>query len=376
MKIRNGFSTVGGGCSFMTKDLPDISELIKYVNKTGWHRKEHPNPNIMLYSGYEDDNGQPINMVLPKNYEYEGARRQVHSSIGLIAALQKKQDKEMREELYFLGKDILKLIIRNKGSVILPLEAISKITSSLRDLIYFAACAEKTQRPFFYRGFGVCKQYTKSCKFDYTIEDDYDFYVEMPATFKDQDENDVIYGNRILERILNGLQDLQNCIIQKTSSYLIDNYMQGFNANLCEVFSEFLDCMADFNFEYSLNFFTSVTTIQDDSLIFQPDEAHKYLISAAKSLRNIKEQGRVSFIGHIIQLRTGFGKGAKDKRTVIAHGNTEINKDITVKIELSLEEYRIACDAHKENIPISIKGFLKRSGRYWILDSPKDFTSL
>ena len=67
---------------------------------------------------------------------------------------------------------------------------------------------------------------------------------------------------------------------------------------------------------------------------------------------------------------------AEDKKVVVVSGKTDAHKEINLRLVLSPEEYRVACDAHRDNMRVSVRGMLERHGKYWLLTSPEDFRLL
>ena len=58
---------------------------------------------------------------------------------------------------------------------------------------------------------------------------------------------------------------------------------------------------------------------------------------------------------------------------IIIERETERGRSSLIRATLSPEEYRSACDAHRDGKTVSIKGKPEKPGKYLILTSPSDF---
>lgn len=54
-------------------------------------------------------------------------------------------------------------------------------------------------------------------------------------------------------------------------------------------------------------------------------------------------------------------------------GTDQKGVERTLRVTLSPEEYRHACDAHRDGKKVSITGRLEKEAKFWVLMAPKDF---
>jgi len=67
---------------------------------------------------------------------------------------------------------------------------------------------------------------------------------------------------------------------------------------------------------------------------------------------------------------------SNDSGIVVIEWETERGKPRLIRAELSQEDYRLACDAHRDEKIISIRGKPEKPGKYLILTSSTDFRVL
>lgn len=68
-------------------DKLSVRSLITYLERTGWVRVDHPNNRIILFEGPPDDEGHPLQLVLPRDQSFDDARVRLAESVGLLSAL-------------------------------------------------------------------------------------------------------------------------------------------------------------------------------------------------------------------------------------------------------------------------------------------------
>ncbi len=103
-----------------------------------------------------------------------------------------------------------------------------------------------------------------------------------------------------------------------------------------------------------------------------------------KTLRTCSESEEIVIQGRIIQLQADSSlteddleeseNGIKeDSRLIIVNWENEKGKFTSIRIPLTIEQYRRACDAHRDECSISIQGTPEKKNRFLYLTSPKDF---
>ncbi len=102
--------------------------------------------------------------------------------------------------------------------------------------------------------------------------------------------------------------------------------------------------------------------------------------SSAKSLRKAKESQETDIIGSIIQLRADLDEDGEETlfqgRKITIKWDIGTGRSINIRAALSADDYKLACDAHKDNRRVQITGIPEKLGKSWDLTSPKHFRVL
>ncbi len=331
---------------------------LHYIRKAGWTKLEHPNPSLLVYQ-YErnDDYNNQIKLVLPNGNDYRDAVAKIHSVAKLIAALEQVSVSDIVQKIKNRSLDIFPQRIYSSARLTsLPLELAPLVISRLRDLVYYAACAEEDNQPYFAKGRKIGKEYTHKCRFGHTFQGSFGLTIEMPLppstlTLLPDIEASPL-ERRVMERIVRGLQFAVKGVRESDIGIMTSNYEQGFNANLCEVMKELTEDLDDFNLEYSMlwspEFNASADVSSFSNIIIEPSVFRPYFEAAAKSLRAVTESHETKIIGKIIQLKaesidTDDDSSDSDGRQAIIAWDIGNNRKVNIKVSLSPENYRAHC---------------------------------
>ena len=367
-----------------------LEDVTAYIRKSGWIKQDHPNANLLVFTGpQKDDSGNEIKLVLPNGNDFSDSEKKISTAVHLLSELEKLSIAEIIQKIKNRGVDILRQRIFNNTRLSnLPLELAPSIIQRLRDLVYHAACSEEDPQPYFDKGRKIGKVYTQKCRFGHTFHGSFGLSIEMPIppnstpSFPNEAEA-VPLERRIMERIIRGLQISANAVHEGNVDIITNGFDKGFNANLCEVMTQLTESLEEFNIEYSMLWSSEFSVEQDirafSNITIEPSVYRPFFESAAKSLRAARESIETEIFGKITHLQAlsiddNEEDGLKtDARQIVIYWEMENGRKTNIRVSLNPEDYRSACDAHKDSKAVSIKGKPEKHGKFWILTSPSGF---
>ncbi len=369
--------------------VEDVTALIRTL---GWTKQPHPNPDVLVYEKGQDDLGKPVKLVLPNGNDFEDAPNMVAVAIRLIAATGGYTPPQVIELLRNRGSDIFRQrLISDSRITSVPLETAPRIVGHLRDLIFYAACAEEDPQPFFDKGRKIGKDYAARCRFGHTFPGSFGLSIEMPIPPNPQaslspDAEPIPFERRIMERIVRGLHTASRGVREGDVTLITKGFKSGFNANLCEVMAnlaEELGGVGGMRTEYSTLWSPEFTVAEDlrrlDPIRIDPGVFRPYFEAAAKSLRESRESLDTIVTGAIVQLRAELDDEDADHdadRQVTIRWEPSPRQMANIRVALGPQEYRLACDAHRDQRSVRVSGRPEKQGKFWVLTSPKDFIIL
>lgn len=375
--------------------LPSTGELSRYLRSNGWARDDFPNPNLMVFtSSQKDDAGAPIRLSLPSKPGFADGDRMIVTAVELLAAMASQSFGEMLSAIKRQGADVFEQRIFGPANLSdVPLEFMPKIMQCLRDLVYYSACLEDNAQPYFERRRKVGKEYAKKCRFAHTFPGSFGLRVEMPlppnpqpGLFGENGKDPVAepMERRIMKRIYKGLSLAIRGVNEGNVDLLTKNYKTGFNANVCETMETLTSLLPDYGFGYRVAWSSEYKTPEgcaSDEISFQAGQCREFFESAAKALRATGESTQTTIGGKIVALHATPEEEEDDddlaptfsRQYIEVEWAREGERKIRIRANLSPEDYRKACDAHKDGKTIRLSGIPEKEGKTFMLRNPSDF---
>jgi PIN domain nuclease of toxin-antitoxin system len=355
-----------------------LGNFIPYLKMNNWN--QIVSDPFFVFQGHEDDDGDPIKIVLPKGDDHDDVLRRYADAINLLSVLENRSPYEIIKTINSIDKDII-FIKFDTSSISLAQAA--GFVEKIRRFWSLAASSEESPQQFLSKSLGIGMLYTDKCCFGHTIKGSFGFTIESPVSPRPHPQSTLDGGKveqippferRVVERIIRGIKNTQEAVIEGNVDILVNNYKTGLNANTCDVLSEILENFNEIQSEYFVSW-SPIWEIKPDiaNIRVQLDsKAPEYLKSASKTLKQEDTVQIVTINGKIVELN----------RDLDAHEEESSDESIIIVLDesgrrvhvlLSEDEYRDACNAHRDKKTISIVGTLEKIGHFWHLLAPHDF---
>ena len=369
-----------------------VEDLTAYLGRRGWKREAHPNQRLLVFVGPADDHGKPLHIIIPRSNDFEDAAQRVSDAVSLLALIEKRHTFDIVQAIKALDKDLLRLrLVTGPGqSDSLSFELATKLVQGLRNLLSYAACHGGNPKPYFVKASGIGRRYVEKCRFGQTFSGSFGLTIESPVVPSAQQPIGGTtapspFERRVMARLVRGLALTQEVLLSGDVSPLIINYSKGLNANMCEAILEMPRELRDMEMQYSVLWSPELKApadvAEDVPIRFEP-KSYEYLETAARMLRHVEQSSDVEVRGRVVQLRSEVAPSDEEdddvgaERIVTVLREQEGTDQIRVRILLDPEQYKSACDAHKEGRIVSVIGKLEKLGKFWTLMSPRDFRVL
>lgn len=378
--------------------LPSSGDISRFLRNKGWKKEEFPNDNLLFFtSNIQDDNGKAISLLIPNGSDFSDGEKRIISAVELLAAIDNIPFEKMVYAIKNQGSDIFEQRIFGPANLnSIPLEFMPDIMKCLRDLVFYSACLEDDPSPYFERKRKVGREYTAKCRFAHTFPGSFGLRIEMPLPPNSQeilpfsdDEKEVVSSEpmerRIMKRIYNGLLLSIQGVNEGNVSLITDNYQNGFNANLCETMESLTELFPEYNFGYRINWSSEYKIptkyIRKEEISIQAGQYSQFFESAAKTLRAKGESQQTTISGKIVSLHAIPEDDDDDEEQapvfsgqyIVIEWSREDNKKTRIKASLSFEDYKKACDAHKEGRTIHLSGIPEKDGKSFVLRNASNF---
>ncbi|KEZ88699.1 hypothetical protein IO99_00525 [Clostridium sulfidigenes] len=376
-----------------------VDSLRNYLKNDGWKLDESfPNKKVFLYKKKLDDDTFSITVPASSNFKDYSIR--VNDIIELLSELYGKSSNIITErilnnsgDLYVIDnkeieeikndKDIMSFRIMSKecenGSI--PLEYGANIVEGLKKLILSAIFSEENPRPYFFRPsrdthielsrYKLAQTEVGSYIFNIEIENDYANQIEFDNTGIIQD---ISHQRKVIKRIQNGIQK----VIQvrdngNTEELFKTGYKSGLNANMCDALLSLKNEDNDLSIESTVKWSNKLPQPYGivDKVVLKNDDF--YIIKNISEKYKENKPMNTEVKGKITRLSNNKNsQGISIERNIVIKGKVD-GKDRRIKVDLNDYDYMDACEAHKKDLEISVKGELTKNGKNWLIDNYKEF---
>ncbi len=358
------------------QSLVRVADLARYLNRQGWHRAGHPNERLLVFE--KSIGGDRVRkLVFASHDEYSDSARLIENALEVLAEEQGVALDQLARSVHSVDRDILtvRLMSVQASSGGLPLDVAAKLIFQLRDFLAYAACVEQSPQAYFPKATAIGRQYAEKCRFGHTFPGSFGFTIESPtgiAPLARPDDTPAPFERRVMDRIVRGLRDLEEAVLSGEVDAITSRYEQGLNANLCEVLEATLKHAEDAELEYAVAWspeWPVAADLRGVRSVRLEQRSAGFLGAAARQLRDLKESKSQTIRGQVVELRSEESS-SEDMATVLW---SEEGRRLRVRVALALDDYQLACDAHKSRLTVSVTGRLEKVGKFWTLMAPADF---
>lgn len=353
-----------------------VEHVTAYLGSTGWKRRaDFPRPEVLVFDGPPDDEGEPITAVISSSTTMRDFRAGLARLVEALGSLEDRSPYQIALDMRSPGTDRLYARVisdmTTNGSIPLPFASV--LLQGLRDLVASAACAEEDARPFFAKTTRLGIEHARSWRFGQTQIGSFVATIEcpvVPTVGQPPDADAPPLGRRVTERIMRGLGALDRAVLDGRPDGLLHAYRDGLNANMCEALLSLKTPGIELQLELSVQWSKRLPASGRVPRTARIEgRGFELLDATAKTLRTPKESNERAFTGEIVKLQ----RESDEERTAVLRF-TEDGRRIQAKMQLSVEDYLLACDAHRGGALVTLEGRLERvSHKQWCIFGIRDF---
>lgn len=377
--------------SLLFEELQIESNLVPYLELTGWETVDDPSERWFVFRGEVDSEGEPLEIVLPRNPNARDLRIYVENAINLLSALADETIQDTLQRIVYYDRDVL--CVRNLETEeynSITLRVAAQQVQELKQMVRFAACSEREPKPYFLSGeLEIAKRMIEHYRFGHTFSGSFGFTIESPIVHlpspyiqltllpkgEEPPSPRMPAERRVMERIVRGLATTQQATTSLDSQLLVREYSSGFNSNMCQTIVKM--SREKRPLEYAVFWSPKIMPPEDVERVSPVrliERSYDYLAYAAKELRQLKPE-HVVVRGRVTGLTSRDDPlGASARRSVVIRGMfPDVTRSVDVIVELDRDDYVTANGAHINWNTVEVDGIIGRSGHAWRLSDPTNF---
>lgn len=353
------------------------ASLERYLLLNEWIRNyDFSNKNMMVF-----ECGDEI-IAFPASEKFSDFYVNLPKVIETLSYLYDKSVIDITKEIIASYHDLLEFRIKSEISSDgqLPLDYASECIEGIKELILYATCAEQTNQPVCFRVTNTAKNVLNGFKLAQTEVGS--FVINIDIQVADEEEQYTIDGievdsgmeHMVVQRIGQAIKQIDEITKDNNlfDEIVANAYESGVTANICESLMKLKPDSSSAEIETKIRYATVYGKKEVDIVKIQ--NRHFYTMSEiSKHYRESESEMLVSVEGYITSLNKKKIDEVHSDRIIRAV--VDVNGDMrTVSAELCDEDYRVACDAHRDGEKILIKGILDMSKKIYRFLNVDTFT--
>jgi len=366
-----------------------LQNLRRYLISRGWIKIEHPNTRIELLQTQPDSTGDYASVSIPSSPDLRDATSLINEAVQLIASFENSPPERVIDYVLRWDRDILRSrffkMVGHEDS--LPLGIAADAITGLKEFIGYAAYTHSNPRPFFDKTGSISGVFADHCLFGHTFKGSFGLTVECPVVvtpvlLMDGNEPIVPTERQVFERVANGLVTLRESIAIDSIDPLLAGYVTGFSANMCRKLAEIYESADGRRIEYDISWSPQLRSACEQHwrpIVFDGN-AYEFARIAAGELERAETFPDSLVQGRIVVLKSemppGLDEQAEFEHVITMFWERERGQTVKIRVFLSPDQYKAACDAHKDGRAIRVFGIPEKAGKFWTLTNAHDFTVL
>lgn len=353
------------------------SSVDRYLTLNGWIRDyAFPNTNLMVFT-------TPLKnrrIAIPSNENYDDFYISLEEILQTISSLEKKSVNQIIKEMatIFFDRMEFRIVSNLSSDGKLPLEYASSCIEGLKELVLYSACAEQNAQPICFKASSTAKSYLENFKLAQTELGS--FIINIDIKVVDENSEQMIledcnipkpFEHKVVERIYNAISQVDSVVMQdKTLTQITANgFQSGITANMCDALLKMKPSVGDVEIDTTIRYASALTRTTSESKHIVVKSNHFWALSEiSKIYRDKVEIQDVTLTGIVKSL----SKRGHDEKTIRLVTQYEGNWH-TISMDLSSEDYIIACNAHRDENEVEVSGILDMSHKIWELTNITTF---
>jgi len=365
-------------------------QLTTFLKRKSWNIVEQPNSNVSIFEGFSPYLQDMVTIALPKRQDFADYQLRLQDSIRILSQHYQQAPDTLVQQIVHWDRDVFKIRIESplRYEQLLPLDFAAKFINQYRRFIAYAASTEEDPKRFFAKLPASGQEFAQKCLFGHTFEGSFGLTIECPlGLLPELPMADAPpphpFPRAVTVRIATGYSNLISAVEEMDPDIIVNNHRTGFSGNMCDILADIYEIMNGREVTQKIIWAPELAPPQNLKVAQTPvrinQRSYEMLRAASDSLHTVDEPDEdKTIVGRVTLLRSEkpplYTKDfAKADRTIVVHWEVDRKQPLRVHIELSLDHYLQACDAHKNGMNIRIQGKPKKIGNIWNLIEHHDF---
>ena len=365
-------------------------DVQRYLNGEGWVINEGESSPVA--SVYRNSNFGGVEILLPLRRDFADYALRMADVVQSLATLHRKSIWEVLNGLSGPPSDVLRLRVSTSETTLgnMPLDEGIRLLRGGRDMLLSAACnVVRPQAIQPEKSFKDARNFINECRLGQTERGSFvaTIFAPVPPTLQQHSsmgEDEVFreatepFARRVTTRLMSGLELVDHAVKEARLDPILDGVENGVSANLCDAVVAMRpsgdQSRVDIRMAWSRSRPRLASGVPDVVTFGRAD--FEIIEEAGRRLRERDRPERERYEGNIVELRSLIASLYDDLGGKIVLRTFIGGQIARIKVVLNQDDYRKACDAHRDDRRVSVTGIIHHDVRIRVfeLSEPREFT--
>lgn len=362
------------------------NSIKKYLILSGWEQDiKFKNKKLMVFlsSKYK------MRIALPASEKFIDFYPRLLDILETLSNLERKDLDLVTKEVLtvYFDRVEFRIISDISKNGKLPLDYASNCIDGLKNLFLYSACAEEKKQPVCQRATQSAQRYLDNFELDQTERGS--FIISIDAKVIDEqadrlkqisylkdDESNTSFEHRVMKRVCNAITQIDEVAERKKSLTEVtkEGYKSGATANICESLLKLNPGVGDIEVETTIRYASILTKNTNIDKQIKIKNNHFWAMDEiSKIYRDELIVEDVVLKGMIQSLNKKVDDFSDNYVRLFTYHR---GKHRIVRMSLSNDDYKIACNAHRDELEVEVEGELDMETQRWSLKKIKSFKIL
>jgi hypothetical protein len=359
-----------------------------YLASHGWTRDDvSSTPKGSLYRYHDLPDAEAL---IPGRRDLADYVERMADVVQMLAAVEEREASQVLADLSSPPADVLRLQVSAPGPTLgtILLDEGIRLIEGARSSLLAAACSARQPAAFYPRqAYKEALEFLQSCQLGQTERGSFVAKIVAPVppeinkqrTLFDGDDEAFItlepFARQSTVRLMSALGHIRGAIASGNYDQILEGIDAGVSANLCEAVASMKPEGDQAQLQIRMTWSSSRPRIPKavESVIDFSQTAFEIVRESGRKLREDGVVARKRIEGRVIGLKADSSLFDGFEGTVILRADVA-GAPTRVQVLLNLEDYKKACDAHRDGKTVTVSGLLHREAKLYHLLHPQDFT--
>ncbi len=351
-----------------------VDDVLQYVRAKGWVADSGATTDrvVVLHAAQFPD----VDIVVPRSRSFRDYESCVAETLQTVALVEERSVWQVLKDISTPSADVMRMRLISPNATLgtVPLDQGLKLIQGGRDLLLAAACsAHQPQAHYPRQSYREALDFMETCRLGQTERGSFvaSIVAPVPPLVTQSEQKQLFeqippsepYARRVTMTLMSGLHSFKESVDRGDARQTFDSVDRGVSANLCEALAFMKPSEEQAVLEIQLSWAPTrpQSFLQISPAVSFTEPQFAFISEVGRELRKRAVPKAKSVEGNVVRLSADSTLFEGFRGQVILQFEIDGQSE-RVRMTLGRDEYKKACDAHRDGHRVRVAGELARDG--------------